>query len=386
MTLNDFCVHQHGGIYISPEGYLQLCGISKEKVVGDVPPHIDDVDDLALFYSGAYFAGMRSTNVADNPYCIACTRREANGVKSLRNMMVKKYEDNDIAMDAVIRHLDVCFSNLCNQQCMMCKSESSSRWYFDDAKHENTEFKRSPVKYRPWSKDNLHKIIKILPQLKILTIKGGEPLIQKEVINILQYLKDNEHYPRIEILSNFQELSFEVLEILWSMKNMVLRISMDAFGDTYNWTRGGNFDKVLANIERYVAGCYQKPDIGYTNTLNRWSYLDLIESIKVIEKFSRKLNIGILNYNIQPVIGPVYTSPFTAPREERLHLVHEFEREFGMITGDSLDYGVLKVNHLKNVLSLENDIPGHLDHTEKADKWKTVIDEIRQKPLVPYEF
>jgi MoaA/NifB/PqqE/SkfB family radical SAM enzyme len=374
----DKCVHQWGGVYINPEGFIQLCGISKEKVLGYTPPHMDDIENLQNFYASEYFKAQRNTPVADNPFCIACTRREDNGVKSLRYMMIDKYAKNDISESEVIRHLDICFSNLCNQQCMMCKSESSSRWYTDDKALEDSKFKRIPIKYRKWTKNNLHKIIEILPDLKILTIKGGEPLIQPEVHDILRHLRDNGLNPRIEILTNFQDITDEVIELLHSLTNAVLRISMDSHGEMYNWTRGGDFDDVVKNIQKYVAGCKHDPDLGYTNTLNRWSYRSLVEDIQVIEKITKDLGIGMKNYNIQPVMGPIYTSPFAAPREERLDLVNRFEREFGFIVGDSMEYGSLKINHLSNVLSLENDVY-EIDNEliAKTDEWKSKIDEIR---------
>jgi len=374
---SDTCVHQWGGIYISPEGYLIQCGISKEIVCGDKPPHINDVEDLQEFYRGEYFNKLRNTPVTDNQYCIACTRREKNGVKSLRNMMVKTYKDNSIPFDDTIRHLDVCFSNLCNQQCLMCKSESSSRWYVDDKKWANTEFARRPVMYLDWSKKNLHKIIKILPDLHLISIKGGEPSIQSEVKHILKYLTDNNLNPRIEMISNMQQVSLETMKLFCAQKNMYLRISMDASGIMYDWTRGGNYSKTLSNISKYIENCDHTPKIGFTNTLNRWSYKSLVEDILKIEKFISTFDLPSVNYNIQPVMGPRYTSPFAAPREERLALVNHFEKHFGIIENDSIVYKSLRINHLNNVLSLENEVYDDEGLMEKSDRWKEFIDSIR---------
>lgn len=379
--MNDRCVHQWGGVYINPEGYIQLCGISKEKVVGDTPPHISEIDNLQDFYASQYFVDQRNTPVADNPYCIACTRREDNGVKSLRYMMIDKYSKNDIVAEEKIRHLDICFSNLCNQQCLMCKSESSSRWYAADKKLEDSKFKRKPIKYKNWSVGNLHKIIDLLPDLKILTIKGGEPLIQDEVIKILEYLRDNNLNPRIEILSNFQDIPDSVLNVMYSLTNMTLRVSMDAHGEMYNWTRGGDYNKVMANLTRYVKGHPSVTDIdfGYTNTLSRWSYRSLVHDIKEIEHTTSLMGVTKpINYNIQPVIGPAYASPFSERIENRLDLIYEFEKEFGFIVDDSMDYGCLKINHLQNVLSLENELYELNDEViGKADEWGEIINSIR---------
>tara|TARA_R100000951_G_scaffold79827_1_gene67731 strand:- start:808 stop:1686 length:879 start_codon:yes stop_codon:yes gene_type:complete len=292
-------------------------------------------------------------------------------------MMVKTYEDNSIPFDDTIRHLDVCFSNLCNQQCLMCKSESSSRWYVDDKKWANTEFARRPVMYLDWSKKNLHKIIKILPDLHLISIKGGEPSIQSEVKHILKYLTDNNLNPRIEMISNMQQVSLEMMKLFCAQKNMYLRISMDASGIMYDWTRGGNYSKTLSNISKYIENCDHTPKIGFTNTLNRWSYKSLVEDILKIEKFISTFDLPSVNYNIQPVMGPRYTSPFAAPREERLALVNHFEKHFGIIENDSIVYKSLRINHLNNVLSLENEVYDDEGLMEKSDRWKEFIDSIR---------
>ena len=383
------CIHQEAGIYINPEGYVQLCGISKEKVVGDVPPHICDIDDLDRFYRSSYYSLQRSTSVEDNPYCIACTRREANGVKSLRKMIAEKYPKYGIVPDGTIQHLDICFSNLCNQQCLMCKSESSSRWLKDDKRLENTEFNRTPVKYRDWSKEpgNLDKILNILPTVKILTFKGGEPLMQIEVQEMLEYLVEHDLYPRIEILTNFQT-TFQpfMMNLLKRSKNLVLRISMDGYGAIYNWTRGGDYNKVLFNIRDYLKGDHKK-DLGFTNTLNRWSYSKLPESIFWIQQELREMGVKNdqrINYNIQPVIGPRYTSPFADPLEKRKELVSRFEKFFAKELdeqkGDTIRFGCLNINHVSNVFSLKNELNDEYntpDLLEKSDKWEQEINRIR---------
>ncbi len=378
--IGDTCAHQWAGVYINPEGFIHLCGISKEKIVGDTPPHIDEIDSLGDFYRDAYFTKLRNTPVRDNPYCIACTRREDNGVKSLRTMIGEKYQKFNLPLNETIQHLDICFSNLCNQQCVMCKSESSSRWYMDDKKHENSIFQRKPIKYRKWTENNLHKIIAILPDIKILTIKGGEPLIQAEVLEMLRYLKDNKLYPRIEVLSNFQEVSDEMMDVLWEMQNLVLRVSMDGHGEVYNWQRGGNYDAVMDNLTRYVKGCNGISDFGYTNTLSRWSYRSLVRDIIEIEAATKKMDVGnLVNYNIQPVIGPAYASPFVDALDNRMDLIYEFEKHFGFITEDSMEYGCLRINHLSNVLSLENDVYEVDDELlEKSALWEQEVNNIRR--------
>lgn len=384
--MNDACLHMWSGLHITPEGYIHLCGVSKEQILGYTPPHIDDIENLQDFFNSEYFVNYRNTKIKDNKFCIACVKRESSQIKSLREMMPRKYEKNGIISNydktnCKIEHLDVCFNNLCNQQCLMCKSECSSKWYLYDKKNESSQFKRKPVKYKKWSTtDNMKKIINILPQLKILQIKGGEPLIQEEVKQTLLFIIENDLDINVEFLSNFQELSDEMMDILHSLKKLSLRISLDSSGNMYNWTRGGDWNKTVNNIESFMKGCRNKVELGYTNTLNRWSYKNLIEDIKEVELINSKFCQGTNNYNILHIIGPKYSSPFAAPLNERIEFIDKFEKEFGFIANDSMVYGTLKLNHLFNIVSLESD-PLNLDEDliKMSNDWENEINSIRNK-------
>jgi len=391
--MTDKCLHMWSGLHITPEGYIHLCGISKEQVLGFKPPHIDDIEKLQDFFNSEYFINYRNIKVKDNKFCIACIKRESSQIKSLREMMPRKYEKNNVNTnnrynECVIEHLDVCFNNLCNQQCLMCKSECSSKWYMYDKKNESSQFKRNPIKYKKWSTpDNMRKIIEILPQLKILQIKGGEPLIQEEVKQTLLHIIDKNLNINVEFLTNFQELSEEMVEILHNLKKLSLRISLDSSGNMYNWTRGGNWDKTVKNIEIFMKSCKNNIELGYTNTLNRWSYKNLVDDIKIVEKINSRFCEGHNNYNILHVIGPKYSSPFAAPLDERLDFILKFEKEFGFITKDSIVYKSLKLNHLFNIVSLEND-PLNLDDdlSRMSDDWEKEINNIRTIDKKNYKY
>ena len=374
------------GLHISPEGYITLCGVSKERLLDFIPPHIDEIENLQDFFNSDYFINYRETKVSDNKFCVACITREKNGMESTRSMLPRAYALNNISKAIEINkcrleHLDICFNNLCNQQCIMCKSEYSSKWYLADKKHENTEFHRKAVKYKKWtSEKNMKKIFDVLPNLKLLTIKGGEPLIQEEVKRVLYHLNKLGISTKVEILSNFQEVSEEMMDILHNLKNFSLRISLDSSKSMYNWTRGGNWNKTIENIKTYAKGCKYPTDISYTNTLNRWSYKYLIDDIKEVEATNREFCDSHNNYNIFLVIGPRYTSPFAAPIEERKQFIFDFEKEYGFIISDSIKYKSLKINHLNNIIALENDPLNSIDDLLfLSDQWAEIVNKVRIK-------
>jgi len=266
----------------------------------------------------------------------------------------------------------------------MCNSEWSSKWYTFDKKNTNTKFLRKPIKYNNWaSKKNVDKIKKILPQIKLLQIKGGEPLIQKEVEDILLYVKNENLKCNIQIVSNFQHISDQMFDIICFINNISFNISLDSTGERYNWIRSGNWSKTTYNIEKYVKNCKYPPSFGYINTLNRWSTKSLIEDIDIVEKFNSKITKYMITtpwYNIKLATGPNYVSPMLLPREERLDIIYNFEKKFGFILSDSIQYKSLRLCFLKNVLSLENEQDNINEETLSiSDDWSNIINGMRKK-------
>ena len=284
--------------------------------------------------------------------------------------------------DCLIEHLEVSFSNMCNQQCLMCNSENSSKWYKFDFNNTNNDFKRDAKKYRKFSDKNLNKIIEILPQLKLLVIKGGEPLIHEEVKIILNYIKKNNLNTYIRIVTNFQEVSEEIMSVISSLKKLNITVSLDSTGERYNWIRGGNWEKTIDNIKKFSKEC-KFCSLGYANTLNRWSLKHLIDDIEIVENVNHSI-FGDKNlnsyYNILPVLGPQYTSPFLISIEERIDFIIKFEQKFGPILKNSIQYKSLTLNHLDTILSLEKqpfEITPKL--LEISNMWKNIIDGMRKK-------
>tara|TARA_Y100000389_G_C17460674_1_gene521387 strand:- start:201 stop:1373 length:1173 start_codon:yes stop_codon:yes gene_type:complete len=386
--MKNKCLQWKSGMYISTEGNVRLCCVSQEKN-NNSEIHIDNIENLQSYFNSQYYIDLRNKNFRNIDMCNSCKTREIIEQKSLRHMCKNTFDMYEIDYnrnndDCLIEFLDLSFNNLCNQQCVMCSSEWSSKWYKYDKEYENTQFIRKPTQYLKWTnKKNIDKIKRLLPHLKLLSIKGGEPLIQEEVKDILLYIKNRDLDCYVNIVSNFQKASKEILEIICSMRNMVLTISIDSTGKRYEWIRGGKWKNTLSNIKTYVHNCKFYPSFGYANTLNRWSVEHLVEDIKIMEEFNSKITKDVDNanswYNILIATGPAYVSPLVLPREKRLDIIYEFEKNFGIITDESIQYKSLTLNHLKTITSLENEQDNITDDTiNVSNDWEGVINNIRK--------
>ncbi len=383
----DKCQHMWSGMFISTGGNVRTCCVSMERHFKE-EISLDAIDDLLEHFNSKLMVNRRKTDINDNRLCTTCTVRNNNKIPSMKDAIVGTYARHGIVpkedpANCSLEHLEISFSNLCNQQCVMCSSENSSKWTMFDIENVDAGFSRIPTKYRKWTTEkNMNKIKKILHGLKFLVIKGGEPMIQDEVKEILQYIIEHNIEMDINVVTNFQEVSDEMLDILCSLKGMELTFSVDSTNEMYNWSRGGTFDKTIENITAYVKRC-DVPKFGWANTLTLWSYKHLIEDIKIIEQINAEIIKGKNTmpwYNILPVVGPRYASPFVDPIEERIEFVFEFEKTFGFITDSSLQYKTLTLNQLDTITSLENELfsPEKIIENRKLSKqWYELVNNIR---------
>ena len=376
---DDTCPKLWNGLYITPNGSVRLCCMSRERV-HNVEVFIDDIEDLQEYFNTKT---DRYENFRTNKLCSTCTNAERIGKPSHRNGLKTTYSRIGLepSEDCIIKHLDVTFNNICNQQCLMCNSEYSSKWYaYDKA---DTEFNRKSVKYRNWcSPGNMAKIKKLIPQLKLINIRGGEPTIQKEVFDFLKMVIEVNPDVHVVMLSNFMQVSDEMMDLLCSLRNLQLSLSIDSTGEMHNWTRGGDFDASINNLRRYVAGT-KFPNFVFCNTINRWSVHNIVHDIKTMAEIVNDLREGRdwdISYNMLLCTGPWYTSAHVLPRTERLNIVNEFEREFGIIDPDKTEimYNNLRVNHVNTLLTLEDDVFDDALSLSHSDKWGDIISGIRQ--------
>jgi len=380
---NHECAHQWSGMSISNDGSVRLCCVSTEHQ-NNALISIDHIADLQAYYNRQSMVDIRNTNYRNNTLCTLCQNKQDVGVTNMRDNIEDLYQSHDIHRpdspdNCRIEHLDLFFGTVCNQQCLMCNSRSSSKWYSFDAQHQ--EFGRIPRRYVKWgTTENMDKIFCLVPHLKYLSIKGGEPLIQEEVEKLLAYVQKHNPNLSIGLLTNMQEFSGNMMDLICSSPHLELTVSIDSTGKLYNWIRGGNFEKTMHNLGRYIRGCKHEPIFGIVNTLNRWSIESLVEDICEIESQVAKLLVNsriIPWYNITAAINPRYVSPFLVPREERLNVVHKFEKQFGMIDTKSKRYGCLYLNYLDTVLSLENDGDTTEEDLRKSNQWQKMINRIR---------
>jgi len=283
--LNNFCYIPFHGFTIDPNGYLTYCcmdtatqNLSHKKRLYECV-HIDDVEDLQEWWEKAYEPVWETylENKQDciNP-CWRCFksdyRKGKRPVKEsyFRNLKKKKIKWEFDFSSPKVRFLEYSVSNICNQMCVMCSGRNSSQWIdFDE------QFGRRKQKITRISNDAIDKIKKIIPDLSVIFLKGGEPFADVKNMEILEYVAEVNPDCTIYTTSNIQTISKKNFNIIKKLKNLKINASIDGIDKIYDWIRGGNFKKMIENAERlyYESGHKIEP----ATTISIYNFFNLKE-------------------------------------------------------------------------------------------------------------
>lgn len=362
------CLVPETGLTISPLGEIVLCCAGDSVALG----HIKDIEDLNdFFYSDVYNQIRNKFKEREFPIqCKVCVNHYEEG-RAARFDAYNRYE----FLEKGLKFLEVSTSNICNQMCVTCSGKYSSKWapyeqYAVDIgkrfRNENHKFHTSIYKMN--DKD-VEKILKIIPGLEHLTIKGGEPFADPNNIKILECVADTNPKCKVQISTNFQLVTDKVIKLLHRIHYVNIQASIDGTHELYNWIRGGNFDKTVENINRYHEYAGRHVIVFGTISIYNWMHMpELIDYWKNIKGVPR-INLGNL------VTYPEYCSPINLKLEHikkglnKLHdyLNKNYTKDTKNTFGDHYKSPNLNVRGINNVDSVLH--PDGIDrHTEVYSK------------------
>ncbi len=368
------CLVPETGLTINPLGEIVLCCAGDNVAVS----HIKDIEDVEEFFNSNVYNDIRYNFKNNNypPQCDVCVIHNKAGriarFDSYNRFEFPTYEE-DIQKDSrPIRFLEITTSNICNQMCVTCSGKYSSKWapYEQMAidsglpwRNENHKFHTAMYKMTDTDVD---KILKIVPGLQHLTIKGGEPFADPNNIKILQRLADTNPNCRVEICTNFQLVTNTVIDLLHRLTEVHIQASIDGVNEMYDWIRGGNFKRTVNNIKRYHAVAGRKPVIVSTISIYNWMHLpELIDFWKDIEGIDR---ISMANL----VTFPKYCSPLYLHQrhiQEGLDNFFNYLKSYKKENDHLYTSDKLVVSGVNNILSVQPETAGRGTVQRRMGQW-----------------
>lgn len=295
------CKYPDTGITVHPSGTLHVCCNIKNSYSEGT--HISEIDDFEKYFYSTKMNKWRenfSQGWEKFDGCNTCKGPNKVYPSSFR------YDRAD-----GLQFLEMSTSNVCNQQCVMCNSRFSSKW-------NNIEelFDRAPSKTYSFSDKDIEKVIRVLPRLKRLMLKGGEPFADQKNLIILEALSIVNPDCKLVIVTNGQRVSKGFVNVLKKLTNVNIRVSIDGLGKRYEWIRGGNFKELEDTINLLSYTLLKPLETCPTASIYNWFYMDELKSY-IEDSIYLKLDS---KWPTQIVTSPKWCSPQRLLKQEDLDI------------------------------------------------------------------
>lgn len=321
---DTFCFAPYMTTDLDQNGTVYTCYRGKTKLGDWKHDHFDNA------FNGEELKQIREDlyNGTRNKNCKSCYRAEDNNSASPRLHFYYDYmyniariltpEEETRALKVVDRikndHLtgttkeivraEIRPSSLCNLRCMHCGPHSSTKWVETLAKEDNLKiymendgllengegiidksiYKTNLVEHYKncltSETDYKDEILELLSNCRHVSFTGGEPLLTPEHPEYLQHFIDAGVAPvmTLEYNTNLNVKNLEKFFPLWKhFKRIVLRVSLDASFDTYEYFRTyGNIEIVKSNftkLRQFHETNNRKLKVNATITFNFFSAL-----------------------------------------------------------------------------------------------------------------
>ena len=332
---NNFCTIPWTGFELEPNGTVKNCIISKEALGSINEKDIVEIlkDAPATDIKNQMLSGKYPSN------CAGCYFQEKNRTKSFDNISSRTYYAKEIgphvspglfddANNFELRHVDLRWSNRCNQACVYCDPSYSSKWAKElNKKIESNRESRQRVK---------EYVFANVKNLKNVYLAGGEPLLMNENREFLELLLKENSNIHLRVNTNLSHTTTGVFELLQKFKNVHWTVSVESLDDCYEYIRhGGRWKDFVKNLLVIKENADHKISFNMLYfVLNHLSIFDCVS-------YFQSLGFGNNSFVIGPLYIPeslnVLNLPNNIIRELRSNFQKEIDKKPGFLLQNSYE-------------------------------------------------
>lgn len=246
LTKGVWCPIPWTGLMFNHDGTVKNC-IRSAKLLGNI--NNEDLD--TLLHTGTNL-DTQIEMLHDRPgkNCFPCYDLERNKrrfdiisdrvfyIRELKNIPFDRYQPghHDLKM------IDVRWSNLCNFACVYCSSDFSSRWEQELGENTQAVSEESKAKFKQYIFDRAS-------QLQHVYLAGGEPLLIKENLELLDVLLQVNPLVNVRINTNLSKVDTAIFDRICQFRNVHWTVSVESMCDQFEYIRyGGNWQDFLTNL------------------------------------------------------------------------------------------------------------------------------------------
>ena len=333
----NFCVLPWTGFELEPDGVVKNCIISKETI-GNI--HQNSIEDILQSKKNLEIkAQMLNKEFPNN--CAGCYFQEKDRATSFESISSRLYYakelgphinnnllDNKNNFD--LSHVDLRWTNHCNQACVYCGPEYSSKWA--------TELGET-IKSNKQAKDQVKKyVFKNIKKLKNIYLAGGEPMLMNDNKEFLTLMLEHNPDVHIRVNTNLSSTKTGVFQLLCKFKNVHWTVSVESMDKEYEYIRyHGSWKDFIKNL-KHIQTLNHKISFNMLYfILNYKSIFDCIDYFKSIGFHNNSFILG-------PLIYPLFFDVRHLPKNIKKEVITMFENKIAEQPGFYLQ------NSLENCL------------------------------------
>lgn len=299
---SNFCIRPFNSIVVSTDGSLTPCCRIKQKNFNI------KTNTVKEYWNNEYLSQLRK-KFLDNEKpkeCKHCWDQENQKLQSYRmesNFEYKvffktKYEKNLKLLKKdnleYPEDIELSVTNVCNLACQMCTGKDSSKLLI-----ENNYLNFENLKQSDYNLDQkMHLQIKeiVKHDLKLLNLRGGEPLVNKIIIEIIEQLviSDRAKDIKLHITTNGTTCNNRILNLLGSFKETRIMFSIESVGRYNDYLRyPSNWNSIEKNILQFKS--LKNAYLYISSTIQNLNLLYLEPLIEFANKHKIFLNFNILS-------------------------------------------------------------------------------------------
>jgi radical SAM protein with 4Fe4S-binding SPASM domain len=249
LTKKSFCTLPWLGVYIQPDGDVRNCAITN-TTLGNI--NTQPLNDILHNEVNQNIKQDMLTDVM-HERCGHChvleknqkfsTESVSNRIWYLKTLPIKDLGFFDKTDNYRLKMLDLRWKNTCNFACVYCGPDLSSKWAseLNLPQHINDSALQESLDY----------IYNNLDTVEHIYLAGGEPLLIKENIVLLNRIKEINPEVEIRINTNLSIIDNEIYNLLKTFKNVHWTVSVDGVGDEFEYVRyGGSWNQFVTNLNQ----------------------------------------------------------------------------------------------------------------------------------------
>ena len=330
-----FCPYPWISVMTQPTGTVSWCCVARDNFKNDDGSMVDlnRGHKIESVWNSNHMKKIRKEMIEGEIVkgCEHCYDLEDMGFPSYRTNYIRDWFEysskgdeihdiiessinNEYHVDTAPMYLDFRLGNMCNLKCRMCQPQNSSQIQKEYSKIEandpsSAQFIKDNFTWGQfvdnltnWEDDPdfLRQVEEWLPGVVKLYFTGGEPTIIERVYWIMEKCVELGIAKDIELVfnSNMTNIQPRFLNLVEQFKNVLMCVSVDAYGHENEYIRGAShWKQVEKNLRKYCASdvigtLLFSPVIQIYNVLTITKLLDFIESLEI--EYGREIFVTFL--------------------------------------------------------------------------------------------